>query len=50
MSKVPVQKGKIKCDVPVMKTMKRVQMNNEDSMNDKARKDGQILKFHTPKK
>lgn len=50
MSKVPVQKGKIKCDMPTMQTMKRSQMNTEDAMNDRNRKDGQTLKFHTPKK
>lgn len=50
MSKVPVQKGKIKCDMPTMKTMKRAQMNTEDAMNDRGRRDGQTLKLHTPKK
>jgi len=50
MSKVPVQKGKIKCDMPTMKTMLRKPMNTEDSVNDKGRRDGQILKMHTPKK
>lgn len=50
MSKVPVQKGKIKCDMPTMKTMKRAEMNVKDAKNDRGRRDGQILKMHTPKK
>jgi len=50
MSKVPVQRGKIKCDMPTMKTQTRAQINAEDAMNDRNRKDGSVLKFHTPKK
>lgn len=48
--KVPIQKGKIKCDEPTMKTMLRKPMNAEDAKNDKGRRDGQILKKHVPKK
>lgn len=50
MSKVEIQKGKLKSDMPTMKTMKRKEMNIADAKNDKGRRDGQILKTHVPKK
>lgn len=48
--KVPIQKGKIKSDMPTMKTTLRKPMNNEDAKNDRDRREGQILKTHIPKK
>lgn len=47
---IEVQKGPIICDMPTRKTQTRSQINSEDAMNDRNRKDGMVLKFHTPKR
>lgn len=48
--KVAIQKGPIKCDMPVQKTMTRKQIDNEDAMHDRQRKDGMVPKLLTPSK
>lgn len=47
---VPVQKGAIKCDMPTMKTISPEQIRQQDYEDRKALYDGQVLKFHTPKR
>ncbi len=47
---VPVQKGPIKSDEPTMKTRTRAEQVEMDFQDRMGRRDGQILKTHTPKK
>lgn len=46
---VPVQKGEIVADQPTMKHKPFVQSTFEDLLQNRMIKDGQSLKFHTPK-
>ena len=48
-NKIEVQKGPISCEMTTRKTQSRDQITAEDKMNDRNRKDGMVLKFHTPK-
>ena len=50
MTKVPEQKGKIKCDMPTLRTMTYTERVKDREAEVMARRDGQTLKFHTPKK
>lgn len=50
VSKVPVQKGSIDCNIPTMKTITPEQTAMNDHQMRKDRFDGQTLKFHTPKR
>lgn len=49
-NRVPVQKGKIDCNIPTMKTITPEQTAKNDHLMRKDRFDGQTLKFHTPKR
>jgi hypothetical protein len=49
MTKVPVQKGKIDCEMPTLKTMTYPQRVRDREQEVMERRDGQTLKFHTPK-
>lgn len=49
-NKVEVQKGKIQADVRTMKSMTRKEVDQEDAKYASQRRDGMILKFHSPKR
>jgi len=48
--KTPIQKGKLNPSENTMKTKLRREIDADDALMDRQRRDGQILKLHTPKK